>query len=65
MDMVTDGQAARIAERTARIVATWRANADEMERRGRTDDARAMRALADSRERAGSLARVGARIGRA
>lgn len=65
MDTVTSTQAERIAARTAQSVATMRANADAAEAKGDTAGATALRNLADSRERAGSRAKVGARIGRA
>lgn len=65
MERVTSTQAERIAARTANIVANMRAEADALESRGDVALAQAQRALADSRERAGSRARVGARIGRA
>lgn len=65
MNTVTSTQADRIAARTAQIVANMRAEADRLEAAGQTDLAAAQRRLADSRERAGARAKVGARIGRA
>ena len=65
MNTVTSTQADRIAARTAQIVANMRAEADAAEAKGNLKGAQALRDLADSRERAGSRARVGARIGQA
>lgn len=65
MSTVTSTQAERIAARTAQIVANMRADADAAEANGDHAGAKALRDLADSRERAGSRARVGARIGQA
>lgn len=79
MNTVTSTQADRIAARTAKIVATMRAEADALEAAGGPSDVldptypsitRAsavedIRRTADSRERAGARAKVGAKIGRA
>lgn len=65
MSTVTSTQAARIAARTAQTVANMRADADAAEARGDVEGANALRRMADSRERAGARAKVGARIGRA
>jgi len=65
MTNMTQTQADRIIERTARIVADMRAEADAAEARGNIEAAEAGRRIADSRERAGMRAHVGARIGRA
>lgn len=62
---VTQTQADRIAARTAQVVSKMRADADAAEARGDLKGATALRTLADSRERAGARAKVGARIGRA
>lgn len=59
---VTAAQAERIAARTAAIVANMRRDADAAEARGDLKGATALRTLADSRERAGARAHVGARI---
>ena len=65
MDRMTQTQADRINARTAEVVAKMRQEADAAEAKGDTNGAAALRLLADSRERAGSRARVGARISRA
>ena len=65
MNTVTSTQVDRIAARTAQIVANMRADADAAEAKGVTKGTQALRDLADSRERAGARAKVGARIGRA
>lgn len=65
MNTVTSTQADRMAARTAQIVATMRADADAAEASGDFAGAKALRDLADSRERAGARAKVGARIGQA
>lgn len=65
MNTVTATQAERIAARTARIVAEMRQNADAAECAGDIEGAAVLRRLADSRERAGARAKVGARIGQA
>ena len=65
MNRVTQTQADRIAARTAQIVSKMRADADDAQARGDIDAAEALRRIADSRERAGARAKVGARIGRA
>ncbi|MBN0040194.1 hypothetical protein JN535_08445 [Cellulosimicrobium cellulans] len=62
---MTSTQADRIAARTAAIVKKMRADADAAEAKGDHAGAAALRTLADSRERAGARAKVGARIGRA
>lgn len=65
MNTVTATQADRIAARTAQVVAKMRRDADAAEAKGDHAGATALRTLADSRERAGARAKVGARIGRA
>ncbi|GAA1992732.1 hypothetical protein GCM10009718_33050 [Isoptericola halotolerans] len=76
MSTVTSTQAGRISARTAQVVANMRAEADALEAAGAPDDVisfgmtraevvRSQRETADSRERAGGRATVGARIGRA
>lgn len=65
MNTVTSTQADRIAARTAQIVANMRRDADVAEANGDHAGAKALRDLADSRERAGARAKVGARIGQA
>lgn len=65
MNTVTATQAERIAARTAQIVANMRRDADAAEAKGDIEGATALRRLADSRERAGARAKVGARIGQA
>jgi hypothetical protein len=65
MTTMTQTQADRIHETTARVVATMRAEADAAEARGDLAGAQAIRRIADSRERAGNRAHAGARIGRA
>lgn len=65
MNTVTQTQADRIAARTAQIVSNMRRDADAAEAKGDIAGAEVLRTLADSRERAGARAKVGARIGRA
>lgn len=65
MNTITSTQAARIATRTAQTVANMRNDADKAEERGDIEGATALRQIADSRERAGARAKVGARIGQA
>lgn len=65
MTTMTQAQADRIHERTAKVVANMRAEADAAEARGDLTGALALRRIADSRERAGNRAHAGARIGRA
>lgn len=65
MNTITSTQADRIAARTAQTVANMRTDADKAEARGDIEGATALRQIADSRERAGARAKVGARIGRA
>lgn len=65
MRTMTQEQADRIHARTAQIVSKMRADADAAEKSGDIEGARALRMLADSRERATSKARAGAKIGRA
>lgn len=62
MSTVTAATAARVADRTAVIVAKFRADADAAEKAGDLTGAAALRTLADSRERAGARVRVGANI---
>lgn len=62
MRTITATQADRIAARTAVIVANMRADADAAERAGDLEGAAALRMIADSRERAGARAHVGAKI---
>lgn len=62
---VTRPQADRIAARTAQVVANMRAEVDRLIIDGQHEEAMALAAFADSRERAGARAKVGARIGRA
>lgn len=64
MSTVTQAQADRIAAHTARIVANIRKDADTLEANGDHETAATLRRQADSRERAGSRAKVGAKIGR-
>jgi len=64
MSTVTSTQAERIAARTAAGVAKMRQDADAAQARGNIEGAKALRDLADSRERAGARAKTGARIGR-
>ena len=59
---MTQTQADRIHARTERIVSAMRTDADTAEARGDLKGATALRTLADSRERAGQRARVGAKI---
>ena len=61
---VTAAQAERIAARTAQVVTRMRAEADAAEAAGNLSGAKALRDLADSRERAGAKGREGARITR-
>ena len=65
MTNMTQTQADRIIERTARIVADMRSQADVAATQGLWLIAADLRRTADSRERAGMRAHVGARIGRA
>jgi len=65
MNTVTSTQADRIAARTAAIVEKMRADADASEAKGDHAGAKSLRDIADSRERAGARAKVGARIGQA
>lgn len=65
MSTITEAQAQRIAQRTASLVAKMRDDADAAEARGDLEGATSLRQIADSRERAGARARVGAKIGRA
>ncbi|MBO9555571.1 hypothetical protein [Cellulomonas sp.] len=62
--VVTQTQAARVAARTAEVVARMRAEADAAEARGDLLGAESLRRTADSRERAGARVRPGARIAR-
>lgn len=64
MSAMTQTQADRIHARTAAIVANMRKDADAAEAKGDITGATALRTLADSRERATSKARAGAKIGR-
>lgn len=65
MRIMTQGEAERIRARTVRVVAEMRAEARDLDAAGRYEDAAVARRIADSRERAGMRARVGAKIGRA
>lgn len=62
MKTISAPQADRIAARTATIVARFRTDADAAEAAGDLAGAEALRTLADSRERAGARARVGAKV---
>lgn len=64
MSTMTQTQADRIHNITETVVARMRADADAAEAQGNTEGARAMRAIADSRERAGMRAHAGAKMGR-
>lgn len=64
MSTMTATQAAKIQDHTATLVAQMRSDADVAETAGNSEGARALRMIADSRERAGQHARAGARIGR-
>ena len=64
MSTMTKTQADRIHARTAQIVERMRADAEAAEALGDLEGATALRRIADSRERAVSRAREGARIGR-
>ncbi|NOV96826.1 hypothetical protein [Isoptericola halotolerans] len=62
---VTRTQADRVAARTTQVVADMRAEVDRLIIDGQHEEAIALAAFADSRERAGARAKVGARIGQA